>query len=107
MIVAIVLGLGVAACTGGDDGERKRAEAAEWCHVTARVDSRPDWDVIDFDLAAEWMESAPDDIRSATQHAARIRRELTKDPKPAALVEAEREITAYKKDNCPDEGQTQ
>ena len=56
--------------------------------------------MIDYDLADEWMESAPDDIRDMTERAARIRRELAKDPKPPALVEAEREIATYKEETC-------
>jgi hypothetical protein len=99
--IAAVFVLVAPAC-GGDDSEQKRVEAAEWCRVTERIDSKPDWDpVIDYDLADEWIASAPADIRAMTEQAARIRRQLAKDPKPAALVEAERDIATYKDDNCP------
>jgi hypothetical protein len=98
-IVAAAVVLLAAACGGGEG----KVDAGEWCRLTARVDSAPDWDVITFDLADEWIESAPEDIRAMTVQAARVRRELAKDPKPRALIEAERMIAAYRKDHCSED----
>jgi hypothetical protein len=105
--VGAVLALTVSACAGDDDD--RSVEAAEWCEITARIDSKPSWDpVIDYQLASEWVDAAPEDIRDPTERAAGIRRELPKSVrKPAALVEAEEEIAAYKADNCPERASVQ
>lgn len=105
---ATSLALAVSGCAG-DDGERKRAEAAEWCDVTLRHDQG--WDdrdgsraftvVMSLDGATEWIEVAPEDIRSATERAARILQQASHQQNPRNLVEARKEIGAYAAEYCP------
>lgn len=109
LVVATVLGLTLAACTGDDDGERKRAEAAEWCEVTSHIDAvfndtdgmRGMADRMPFDQAAEWVDVAPMEIRPSTERAARILRELPTDPPHPELAGARKEIGAYVAEHCP------
>lgn len=109
LLVVTVLGFALAACAGDDD-ERKRAEAAEWCEITSTIDgvfdetdgsSGPGASHIPVDQAAEWVDVAPKDIRSATERAARILRELATDPQHPDLAGAREEIGAYAADYCP------
>jgi hypothetical protein len=107
-ILAMVVGLATAGCAGGDDGERKRAEAAAWCKVTAEVDRAFDdtkgelvWTLpITYDVAEEWLETAPEEIRSSTEQAARILREALTDPAHRDLVAARKEIGEYASEYC-------
>jgi hypothetical protein len=108
-IVLLVVGFWTAGCTGGDDGERKRAQAAAWCQVTARVDRAFDdtkgqlaWTLpITYDVAEEWVETAPQEIRSSTERAARILREALTDPPDPDLAGARKEIGAFAAEYCP------
>jgi hypothetical protein len=107
-IAAIAVGFSVAGCAGDDDGERKRAEAAAWCQVTARVDRAFDdtegevvWTLpITYDVAEEWVETAPEEIRASTEQAARILREALTDPPHPDLAGARKEIGAYAAEYC-------
>ena len=64
--VVFVLLLASSACSG-DDGDQKRAEAAEWCEVTSQLDQYFDdrngmralSGQIEWDRAAEWVDVAP------------------------------------------------
>jgi hypothetical protein len=104
----LVVACWIAGCTGGDDGERKRAEAAAWCRVTAEVDRAFDdtqgqlaWTLpITYDVAEEWVESAPDEIRVMTERAARVLREPLTDPANGNLQAARKEIGAFADDHC-------
>jgi hypothetical protein len=106
-VPAMVLALASAACMG-DDEERKRAEAAEWCDVTLRLDdylngtdgTRTYTDQITYDQADEWIESAPEDIRGPTRQAALILRSLAIKPRPPALAEARKAIGFYAAEHC-------
>jgi hypothetical protein len=108
LLAAAVLGLTLAACTGDDDGERKRAEAAAWCEVTSRVDGYFDETdgtrglsgVITYDEAADWADAAPKDIRASTERAARILRQPAHQPRPPELADAREEIGAYAAEYC-------
>jgi hypothetical protein len=108
-IIAILVGFSVAACAGDDDGERKRAEVAAWCEVTMRVNRAFDdtqgqleWTLpITFDVAEEWVETAPEEINSSTERAALILRKALTDPPHPDLAGARKEIGAYAAEYCP------
>jgi hypothetical protein len=107
--VLLVFGLWIAGCAGGDDGEQKRAEAAAWCRVTGEVDRAFDDTQgqlaftlpITYDVAEEWVEAAPKDIRVMTEQAARILREPLTDPANPDLQIARRDIGKFADDYCP------
>lgn len=109
MLGLAVVSLLAAGCMGGDDGDRRRVEAAEWCDVTATIESlvddrdgmRAQASQIEFDRAAEWVDVAPADIRVSTERAARILREASFRPRPAELMQARTEIAEYAAEYCP------
>jgi hypothetical protein len=109
MLAAMAVSLVVVGCMGGDEGDRKRAEAAEWCDTTAAIEGvlddrdgmRAQASQIDFDQAAEWVDVAPADIRGSTERAARILREASFRPRSTELADSRREIAEYTAEYCP------
>jgi hypothetical protein len=112
-IAAVAAVLAMTGCAG-DDSKQKRAEAAEWCRITAGFESAfdqrtfrarglsgPGSSQIPWDRAAEWVDVAPREIRASTERAALILRELPTDPPHPDLKQARVEIADYAQDNCP------
>jgi hypothetical protein len=101
----------VVALTGcsGDDGDRRRAEAAAWCKATLQLeayfDDRDGMRAVSAQISvtagADWVDAAPPDIRDATERAASImsRYNLLPEP-PADLGDARKEIAEYAADHC-------
>lgn len=108
-VIALML-LVLAACSG-DDSDRKRTEAAEWCKQALYLDGYFDNGdgrttpsaQINYTTAAEWVDKAPSDIRDATERFATFQKQADVKPEqPDDYADVREQIAQYAEDHCPE-----